>query len=27
MQEKQFTVPKIVGEGLKFEFLGEYLEE
>ena len=27
IQEKQFTVPKIVGEGQKFEYLGEYLEE
>lgn len=27
LQEKQFTVPKLVGEGEKFEYLGEYLEE
>ena len=27
LQEKQFTVPKLVGEGLQFEYLGEYLEE
>jgi len=29
MQEKQFTIPKLVGEGenFKYEYMGEYLEE